>query len=443
MSTAMTEIFAKTTFEQPSLHPGKSEFNHSYTCSLIDDSFRPCYGVLKNNVSTIEMETTFQQWDDGTEEFIRHNLLADYIHNAAITNNILDCISFSTRVNHARKLATSWELEIAHLTDNGDDLSVVDSVEQFDAVVVASGHYHAPNIPVIAGLAAWKEAFPNRVSHSKRYRSSRGFENQNVLLIGAGVSSIDIAKDLGSTAASVYQSSRSGLYDLPSHLLPANAARVDGVELFEPLSTTKLGDDGAIPGTVILQTGKKLCGLHRIIICTGYHVSFPFMREYHNDFVRPEDASETAIVTDGIQTHNLHKDIFYIPDPTLAFIGVPYHVATFTLFEFQAMALASIFSGSTKLPCQSDMRIEYNERLKRKGAGRSFHSLKHEGDEIAYVNDLVTMVNDRKSSGIVMKGHSEKWLQAYQMRRRRMELLFSTVRDPHVDQKILQTAHGC
>lgn len=314
----------------------------------------------------------------------------------------------------------------------------------FDAVVVASGHYHAPNIPQIPGLSEWKNAFPDQVSHSKRYRSSQGFENQNVVLVGAGVSSLDIAKDLGNTAAFVYQSSRSGPYDLPSHLLPLNAARVDGIESFDQLQSRERCRDGAIPGTITLRSGKKLCGIHRVIVCTGYHVSFPFMRDYHADFVQPEDADETVLVTNGQQTHNLHKDIFYIPDATLAFVGVPYHVATFTLFEFQAMALASVFSGRTKLPPTQAMRNEYRERIKEKGAGRFFHSLKKRGDEIAYVNDLVTMVNDEGNNpSAVMKGHSQKWLEAYVRRGARMEALFSVTRDPDLDRKVLAQMYGC
>lgn len=423
---------------------------------------RPCYNVLKNNVSTIEMEMTCQEWDRGTGEFVTHNILADYIQNAAKTNDILDSISFNTRVNQVKKAGSLWELEVGHLVEEGRDVSVVDKVEvrpvqrsilvanmltksqHFDAVVVASGHYHAPNIPDIPGLAAWKNAFPNQVSHSKRYRSNQGFENQNVLLIGAGVSSIDIARDLGSTAASIYQSSRSGPYDLPSHLLPENAARVGGIESFDSLDSTELCDDGTIPGTVTLRSGQMLCGIHRVIVCTGYHVSFPFMRGYHTDFVQPEDASETVLVTDGQQTHNLHKDIFYIPDPTLAFIGVPYHVATFTLFEFQAMALASVYSGDTKLPSTIAMRNEYLERLKQKGAGRFFHSLKKRGDEIAYVNDLVAMVNEGGNTPVIaMRGHSQTWLDAYVRRGIRMEALFSNVRNPDMDKRVLGRMDGC
>lgn len=210
-------------------------------------------------------------------------------------------------------------------------------MQHFDAVVVASGHYHAPNIPDIPGLAEWKESVPDRVSHSKQYRKPDDFAGQNVLLIGAGVSSVDIARDLGTTARAVFQSSRGGAYDLPSHLLPENGIRVGGIESFDSLESAVPSSDGSIPATVTLKSGEKLCDIHKVVICTGYHVSLPFLRQFHADDTPVEDADPFTLVTNGQVTHNLHKDIWYIADPTLSFIGVPFHVATFSLFEFQAM----------------------------------------------------------------------------------------------------------
>ena len=80
---------------------------------------------------------------------------------------------------------------------------------------------------------------------------------------------MDIAIDIGAVAANVFQSSRGGMYDLPSHMLPANAARVDGIRSFEPLAERQLSTDGSIPGTVILNSGRKLCNIHQVILCTG------------------------------------------------------------------------------------------------------------------------------------------------------------------------------
>ena len=297
--------------------------------------------------------------------------------------------------------------------------------QTFDAVVVASGHYHAPNIPSYPGLAALKERFPTHIQHSKGYRSPDFFAGKNVLLIGAGVSSTDIARELGPVARKIYQSSRGGEYDLTSSLLPENGQRVGAVASFEldNNGSTIEADGGTLPVVVKLTSGEEIKDLHHIILATGYHMSYPFLRDLHADSIAPEAASPTTLVTTGQITHNLHKDIFYIPDSSLAFIGVPYHVATFSLFEFQAIALAAVYSGSADLPTESEMRGEYNERLRRKGAGRAFHSLKDDEGEIKYVKEMMAIVNQKRSESNKVEGHTKKWLDAYQRRLLRLEKL--------------------
>lgn len=384
------------------------------------------------------MELTCQAWKPGTEEFVPHNVLAEYIQDTATANGALDSIAFNTRVVHVEKEGPQWRVELAKLSP--DKTSTVRSTEFFDAVVVASGHYHACNVPDLPGLKEWKDRFPDRIRHSKLYRRPEEFKGQNVLLVGAGVSSMDIARDLGPHANAVYQSSRGGAYDLPTHLLPTNGARVGGISSFD-LVDSEFTSDGAIPGTITLSSGQRLCNIHQVILCTGYHVSLPFLRQYHADGVNTEDANQEVLVTNGQQTHNLHKDLWYTPDPTLAFIGVPYHVATFSLFEFQAMALAAVFSRRAGLPPRESMRQEYQARIQRKGAGRSFHSLKAKGDEIEYVRELVTMVN---SGGVnLMQGHSARWLEAYERRLVRQAALLSRVRDDSLDESVLRAMAGC
>jgi len=102
--------------------------------------------------------------------------------------------------------------------------------------------------------------------------------------------------------------------------------------------------------------------------------------------------------------------MFYIPDPTLTFVGVPYHVATFTLFEFQAIAVAAVFSERAWLPTREEMRGEYRERVERKGCGRSFNSLL--GEEVRYVRELVGWLNGNAevTGGEKVERHSEAWV---------------------------------
>jgi len=227
---------------------------------------------------------------------------------------------------------------------------------------------------------------------------------------------MDIAREIGPVAKNIYQVSRGGVFDFSPILLPKNATRIGAIGSFEPNSTDSPRPDSQaldasepIPGTIVLKSGQCLSNIHRIILCTGYHFCLPFLRDYHEDDTVIEDASETVLVTDGTQLHNLHEDIFYIPDPTLAFIGVPFYTATFTLFEFQAMALAAVWSGRADLPVKKIMQEEYAERVKQKGLGRNFHSLK--GVEDVYVRALMVWLNrDAAKYGTkVLQGHTPEW----------------------------------
>lgn len=153
-------------------------------------------------------------------------------------------------------------------------------------------------------------------------------------------------------------------------------------------------------------------------------MALPFLRRLHEDDTVPSEASETVLVTNGEQLHNLHKDIFYIPDTTLLFVGVPYFTATFTLFEFQALVVAQVLSGRADLPDEETMRKEYKERVIQKGFGKPFHSLR--GVEVEYVNELLSWVNTQgEARGAKrIEGHTELWHQAKEEFNERMKKIF-------------------
>ncbi|CZR67641.1 related to FAD dependent oxidoreductase, partial [Phialocephala subalpina] len=289
----------------------------------------------------------------------------------------------------------------------------------------ASGHYHAPKVPAIPGLKQLKEAYPSRIQHSKRYRSARGFQGKAVLLIGGSTSSTDIAKELTGIAKTIYQSTRSGAFDHPISMLPPEAKRTPEVAAFNleqhPGPTS---DDTPILGTVTLVNGKIIIGIDNIIIATVYHCTFPFLSEYHCGSVPPSETNETTLVTDSTQMHNLHKDILYIPDPTLASVGVPYHVTTFPLFEFQAITVGAVFSGKVPVPRVEEARVEYQKRVEKKGFGVNFHSLK--GKDMEYVNELLTWINLHivAGGGIPVEGYTKEWIAQWEQILEKFKELF-------------------
>ncbi len=213
-------------------------------------------------------------------------------------------------------------------------------------------------------------------------------------------------------AKRVYQSTRGGFMDTPESWLPPNGTRVPGIASFGELDDEPSVAAGAIPGKVVLVDGRVLEDIDRVIVATGYHFTLPFLpRDFHRDDVPREEADGKVLVTDGTMLHNLHKDIFYIPDPSLAFTGVPFYTATFSLFEFQAIAIAAVFSGQAQMPTWDEMTAQYKERIKEKGHGKPFHTLV--GQDVQYAKGLMEWVNlGRDPSTKKVDGYSAEWIAA-------------------------------
>ncbi|TAQ91422.1 hypothetical protein B7494_g135 [Chlorociboria aeruginascens] len=369
----------------------------------------PAYSGLTNNVATSLQELKGYPWKEGTGDFVNVRVIGEYIQGYARHFGVEPLIRYNTRVEKLQKKGMKWVLRSNTLMREGPEKGTSHyEVDEFDAVAVASGHYHACRVPDIPGLQEWKAAWPDRVQHSKGYRKPDDFKGQNVLIIGGGVSSLDIAREISHTANEIYQSVRGGEFDLPIVFLPEHTERVGEVASFEIPSSPE-----SSPGAITLVDGRVLHGIERVVLATGYHITYPFLRQYHNDSTAVQDADETVLVTEGIQVHNLHRDIFYIPDPTLAFIGAPYYIATFSFFEYQAILVAAVFSGRAWLPSKAEMQKEYRDKVAKKGYGRTFHSLKDE--EIEYVKDLVGWVNShaRVTEGPVYEPHSEAWVKEH------------------------------
>lgn len=405
----------------------------------------PCYEGLMNNVPTTMMKTTLLQWPEGTPDHVTHHEIETYVQRLSRETGAHDVTLFDTRVEEAVKNTTTgkWDVRTKTLLKNDDGKHSFQNRDwTFDAVVVAAGHYHVPLIPEVPGLAEWKRKYPDRVRHSKSYRYPHHYKDQNVLLIGAGVSSLDIAKELDGLANKTYQSSRGGKFDLDKSLLPPNSERVAGLKSFK-LDEGKSISSGAetpgspIPGTVHLTDGRVLHDIHHVIIASGYQTTYPFLTGLESETIAVEDADEKIIITaDKCVTHNLHRDIvstprrysflscsivltpsvpkFYIPDETLAFVGVPYYTSTFSMFEFQAEVVARVFAGLAKLPPEEAMRNEYAARKAKGDKGKAFHSLIQ--NQVPYMEEILAWINEGvEEKGIEpMKGVDEEWYKGYE-----------------------------
>jgi len=226
-------------------------------------------------------------------------------------------------------------------------------------------------VPQVNGLNKYLQLFPGRVVHSKYYRSPLTYESKNILIIGNSASGTDISNELVKHAhIPVYQSRRS-------------ASRWDGDEAPAGIKWMPAVKEYLSSGGIVFEDGSQLDDIDTVIYCTGYKSSFPFWNGRENG--RPIwDYRENRLVK--AYWHTFFQDF-----KTLGIVGVP-RVLTFRSFEYQAIALARVFSGRNSVPLPPVEAQEAWEKERWKLVerdGRKFHDIQWEtGETIAWLEGL-------------------------------------------------------
>jgi len=277
--------------------------------------------------------------DDAWPRFPGHAQVSTYLENFARDFALVNRIRFGERVESVRR-GTHWTVT-----------SVAGGVrrhEAFDAVAVCNGHYAEPRVPPLPGLKAW----PGRLMHSHNYREPSPFRGRRVALLGASASALDLSAEISTVADAVYwcADAFAGLSD--AALGAGTVRRLSGIE--------RLNADGAIR----LHDGTVLDHVDVLVFCTGYLYRFPFL-----------DAGLVGVDDNWVSP--LYQDLLHADHPTLAFIGIPFKVVPFPLFEVQAGWFARLLAGTFQLPSVDVRRGESAARaaaLRAAGvAQRHFH----------------------------------------------------------------------
>ncbi|KAJ5445778.1 Flavin monooxygenase FMO [Penicillium cf. griseofulvum] len=294
------------------------------------------------------------------------DVFQDYLHLA----------SLNTTVERVEKRDRKWTLALRQ-PGHGDGNTPKDYwwEEQFDAVIVASGHYSVPFVPFVPGLNAAFARYPTVFEHSKSFRTVDDYVDKHVVVVGGSVSSADLVADLHAIVKGPLQVSQRGknealqaAWDLPN------------VKLRPTIKEIQATEKGI---NVLFSDNSLLDGVDKIIFATGYKLSYPFLH------------------------------IFKIGDPSLALVGQVRAALSFRVYEYQAIAVARYFAGrnAASLPTPQEQDLWEVQRLQYKGHTALFHEIRPDFKE--YFDFLTDMAGTPApgTDGYPLPVWDERWAE--------------------------------
>lgn len=239
----------------------------------------------------------------------------------------------------------------------------------FDAVVVASGHYHVPHITDVPGLAEVQSKFPKVVQHAKFFRDASVYKDKTVIVVGSRASGADLSKLIARAGGKVYQSIRTVGRRFSIH---ENIIVKPVISKYVQTSPSEFD--------VVFDDGTKISNPDHVIYGTGYDWSYPFLNRL----------TKNSITANGVIVPDLFEHTFYIDDPLINFVGVPVDGISFRVFEYQAVLVSRFITGKIGLPSRAQQREWCRKRLEQKGFKRAYHTI-GVVDALEYLNGLVEL----------------------------------------------------
>ncbi|KAI9319327.1 hypothetical protein BX666DRAFT_1854235 [Dichotomocladium elegans] len=279
------------------------------------------YDDLHTNLPKDVMQFRDIPFPESTPLFPNRCQVLDYIQTIAIQEDLCRMIRFNTTVTRVDPVGERWRVASTEQACGGGTRSFE---EEYDAIIVASGHYNIPYIPGFSGLTDYGKP----VLHSQEYRRASDYAGKRVLVIGSGSSGCDIVRQVSKVAIKVYHCVRthtSFSQALHDHA-PGNVGLVGPISSFTR-------------DTVECADGRTLGDVDIVVFATGYLYSYPFL-PFEKD----------TLIVDGQTVRNLYEFMIYAPNPTLTFVGLPIRVVPMPIMQTQSTVLARLFSGRIHLP---------------------------------------------------------------------------------------------
>ena len=204
---------------------------------------------------------TFEQhFGEATCSYPPRVALRDYLFGFAahhkIDHNWLRC---STSVKNIEFLDQTQKFKITACNKD------TEYFEEFDHVIVASGHFSVPNMPHFYGI----QNFSGLVMHSHDFRAAEAFKDKTVVVVGKSCSAEDVASQLYKYGAKRVIITHRKKNEQTGKWEPTGFNWPHGIEEKPLMKNTK--------DATVLFGDDSTAEVDAIILCTGYRHSFPFL----------------------------------------------------------------------------------------------------------------------------------------------------------------------
>ena len=343
----------------------------------------PMYERLETNLPHSIMKFSDKHTLEDHQLFPSRDTVVQYLEDYG--EDIRHLVTFQTQVTDICQTPSgAHQVQLKDLQTN----KIYEKI--YDAVIVANGHYTVPLLPDIKGIKKWNEANPGVISHTKYYRRPGPFIDKKVLIVGNAASGTDIASQIGAISKNpLLMSQRS---ESVMAIVASYKEIVPEIAEFLPQSHGQRA--------VRFTDGRVEEDVDAILFATGYYYSFPFL------------SSLDKFISTGERVQHLYKHLFYIDDPTLAFIGLPSKIIPFRTVEGQAAVVARVWAHRLELPPTLEMKRWEEAVIAEAGDGKAFHVLQFPRD-FEYHNELVDWATQAGPGGKMPKKWSaeERWVR--------------------------------
>ena len=321
-----------------------------YNSDAKDNNQTAMYENLRTNLPKDCMGFLNHPFPSKLPTFISHEDVLKYLEDYATQYNLNSYIHLNCKVSnispvdinnpHVNSWKVSWE------SNNGDKRT--ENTDEFDYVAICNGHYNTPFIPDIPGISHFK----GQVMHSSSYRNNTPFIGKKIVIIGNGASAADIGLELAEVASVIHHCKRAESVAMFSSPTCSN--------VISHCNVTSVNDKGEF----IVEDDNTLSDIDILMYCTGFHYDYPFLSEeckIHLKYKRVCDLLFHIFpINENHPQYSSNTDEKTTP-PTIAFIGIPWKILPFPLFDVQARYVAAIWSGKSSLPSMKEIKEIFDQ----------------------------------------------------------------------------------